>query len=99
MLFKIESIVFTDISKEGQPLINRVGQPFFMLHLEVSEWPWASIEANEHWKIISKYYVTNESDKLLSQIKVWETYNIEYSVSWIYKNVISVRDLNNNIII
>jgi len=99
MKFIVRDIIFTDRTKAGQPLINKNKEKFFMLHLEVKEVGDSVIQSNEHGKWISKYYITDEWDKLKDQIKIGETYLIEYSQSWIYKNVQSVRTISGNIII
>lgn len=99
MKFKITDFIFTDKTKAWEPLIDKNKNPFFMLHLEVKEIDNSIIQANQFWKWISKFYVTDESEKLQQKIKVGETYDIEYSQTGIYKNIVSIRDLQWNIII
>ena len=100
MYFEIKQIIFTDETKDGKKLVSqKTKEPFFMLHLEVIEWDKASIESNQHGKWISKYYTEDKWNSIKEKIKVWNLYNIEYKVSWIYKNIVSVRDKDNNIII
>ena len=99
MKFKIKNIIFTDKTKDGKELINKNWEWFFMLHIEVIEDWESSIKANKFGKWISKYFNENKWDELKQKIKIWNIYNIEYKESWIYKNIVSIRDNDNNIII
>ena len=99
MKFKVKDFIFTDKTKAWKELINKAWDKFFMLHLEVQEVDDAIIQANEHGKWISKYYTTDESKKLSEKIKIGQIYIIEYSQSWIYKNIVSIMDLEGKIII
>jgi len=98
MKFWIKDIIFTDQTKAGKPLMKN-WEPFFMLHLEVVEKEESTVTYNEHWKWISRFYTTDKWDDIKSKIKIWSIYEIEYKQSWIYKNLISVKDLEGNIIL
>lgn len=97
----IKDIIFTDRTKDDKPLIDKNQNSFFMLHIEISnEWVKQKVQPNEHWVWISKYYSDDkDKDMLIEKIKVWEIYNIEYKQSWQWKNLISLRDKDWNIII
>jgi len=99
MNFKIKDIIFTNQTKDGKELKRKNWDLFFMLHLEVEEVGDDKLEWNKHWKWISKFYNEDKWDSIKQKIKVWELYKIEYRQSWIYKNIISVRDKDDNIII
>jgi len=99
MYFEIKQIIFTDETKDWKKLVDKNWNNFYMLHLEVIEWDKAFIKENEHWKWISKYYSEDKWNEIKEKIKVWKVYNIEYKQSWIYKNIVSVKDNNNNILI
>jgi hypothetical protein len=87
----INEIIFTNKSKDWKDLIKN-WKWFYMLHLNVT------IEWEQMW--ISKFYSNNNDEQmLLDKIEVWKEYNIEYKESWIYKNIISLTDNLNLIII
>lgn len=86
MKLKIKQVIFTDKTKDWKPL-ERNWKWFFMFHIQLEDWKW-----------ISKFYSKRESDPS-SKIKVWEEYDILYKVNWDYLNLVSILDLNWNIIL
>lgn len=94
MKFKLLESIFTDKSKEWEPLINRTWQPFFMLHLRVI---WLEETDKELW--VSKYYTRDESLKLKEKLIDGKIYSIEVRQSWIYFNIQNVMNDQNEIII
>lgn len=99
MKFTIKEVIFTDKTKEWKELLNWRNQKFFMLHLIVEEAEKdLNITWNKFWKVISKYYTTDESVKIKQKLKAWQVYHMEIKESWIYKNIVSIMDLKWNII-
>lgn len=86
MKSKIKQIIFTDKKQDWTPL-KRNGVWFFMLHLQLEDWKW-----------ISKFYNKSESNPT-SKIEVNKEYEIVLKQNWEYYNLISLSDLNWNIII
>lgn len=86
MKLKIKQVIFTDKTKDWKPL-ERNWKWFFMFHIQLEDWKW-----------MSKFYSRKEYDPS-SKIKVWEEYDILYKVNWDYLNLVSILDLNWNIIL
>lgn len=100
MKFKIKQIIFTDTTKAGKEQIDKSGNKFWMLHLEVIPVGKDSfISPNEFWQWIWKYYTVDRWDKLKSLIKVWEIYDIIYSQKWPWKTIETLSDDKWNLII
>lgn len=85
MVLKINEIIFTNISKEWKPYIKN-GKWFNMLHINTEEW----------W--MSKYYSIDSKNPLIN-LDLNKQYDITFSTNWSFKNLISIKDLNWNIII
>lgn len=90
MITKIKEIIFTDKRKDWNDLVSpKTWGKFFMLHLKLEDDKW-----------VSKYYVDDsKKNMLLDKIKVWESYNIDYKETWLYRNIIQLEDTKWNIII
>jgi hypothetical protein len=85
MILKINEVIFTNISKEWKPYM-RNGKWFNMLHINTEEW----------W--MSKYYKLELKNPLVN-LDLNKQYDISFSTNWSFKNLMSIKDLNWNIII
>lgn len=94
MKYRVIEMIFTDKTKAWKELVNKNGWHFWMLHIKV-QW----LEKTDPEIFVSKYYTTDEGDKLKEKIKVWEVYHIEVRQSWEYYNIKNIMDLEGTIII
>lgn len=78
----IKQVIFTDTALNGQPYKHKTtGNPFWMLHLELSDGKW-----------VSKFYSKKEDDPSTKIIEGKE-YDISYKQSWPYYNLIALYTL------
>ena len=104
MKMKILKVIFTNKKLDWSDLKKRNWDELWALHLEVEdikeEGKESQVQTNEYWKIVSRFFDTNDKEQFIKDnIIVWRVYDLNFSYSWQWKNLINIKTLEGKLIV